>query len=88
MNTLYIWSLFLYMHSYLIHQTFVLLMLGSSFLRLIPDKNITDSTHVKRLVFCSGKIYYELVKQMKVCDLDDCIAISRIEQVHVHGKIL
>ena len=36
---------------------------GTSFQRVIPDGSpLTDPQTVKRLVFCSGKIYYELAK--------------------------
>lgn len=39
-----------------------------------PDK-------VERIVFCSGKIYYELAKERKASNLEDKVVIARIEQV-------
>ena len=56
---------------------------GTFFKRLIPDDGpcVNNPKGVKKLVFCSGKIYYELVKERKHRGLDNDIAITRIEQV-------
>lgn len=39
---------------------------------------------VKRLVFCTGKVFYELIKERKTRGMEASVAISRIEQVHTH----
>lgn len=36
---------------------------------------------MSRVVFCSGKIYYELVKERERQGLDNKVAILRVEQV-------
>lgn len=55
---------------------------GTRFRRLIPDESdIPDGQMVENLVFCSGKIFYELVKARKEANLVGKIAIARIEQV-------
>ncbi|HEX2395137.1 MAG TPA: 2-oxoglutarate dehydrogenase E1 component [Bacteroidales bacterium] len=47
----------------------------------VIDDNDVDIEEVRRLVFCSGKIYYDLVARKKEFDARD-IAIVRIEQLH------
>jgi 2-oxoglutarate dehydrogenase E1 component len=54
---------------------------GTSFQRFIPEPSCFDSRSVKRLIFCSGKIYYELVKQREAKGLTNDVAIARIEQI-------
>ena len=58
-------------------------VLGTNFIRLIPDTTAPQGEGVKRIVFCSGKVYYELVKQREETDLTDSVAISRLEQVRL-----
>ncbi|XP_072050432.1 2-oxoglutarate dehydrogenase complex component E1-like isoform X2 [Amphiura filiformis] len=40
-----------------------------------------NAENVKKLIFCTGKVYYELLKERNERDLDDQIAIARIEQM-------
>uniref|UniRef100_A0A1X7TY60 2-oxoglutarate dehydrogenase, mitochondrial n=1 Tax=Amphimedon queenslandica TaxID=400682 RepID=A0A1X7TY60_AMPQE len=54
---------------------------GTSFKRLIPDNSDLGSSSVKRHIFCSGKIYYELVKQREANNMNNEVAITRIEQI-------
>ncbi|XP_065652438.1 2-oxoglutarate dehydrogenase complex component E1 isoform X2 [Hydra vulgaris] len=56
---------------------------GTFFKRLIPEDGpcVKNPKDVKKLVFCSGKIYYELIKERKHRGLDNDIAITRIEQL-------
>lgn len=37
---------------------------------------------VKRVIFCTGKVYYELAKERKLQNLEKDIAIIRLEQVN------
>ena len=54
---------------------------GTHFQRLIPDAVAPEGDSVKRILFCSGKVYYELAKQRELTGLQDSIAIARVEQV-------
>merc|ERR1711981_1250095 len=56
---------------------------GSTFQRLIPDAGpASDNAHgVKKVIFCTGKVYYELVKARADRGLEQEIAISRLEQI-------
>ena len=56
---------------------------GTSFRPLIPDTGVvTDNPDkVKKVLFCTGKIYYDLVKERDAKDLSDTIAINRVEQI-------
>lgn len=53
------------------------------FHRLIPEAGTASSnpSSVKKLIFCSGKIYYELKKAREERGLDDQVAIARVEQL-------
>jgi len=57
---------------------------GASFKPLIPEMNpevnARDDAEIRKLIFCSGKIYYELEKERNVSGKTD-IAICRIEQI-------
>lgn len=50
------------------------------FQRIIDDENV-DVEEVRRVVFCSGKIYYDLLKRKEELKVRD-IALVRIEQLH------
>ena len=56
---------------------------GSDFRRLIPEEGscAQNPENVKKLIFCTGKIYYEILKERDQRGLSNDIAISRIEQV-------
>ena len=58
-------------------------ILGTSFQRLIPEPKCFDTRSVKRLIFCSGKVYYELTKGREEKHLDNEVAIARLEQVQL-----
>jgi len=56
---------------------------GSTFHRLIPEATPQKLVHedkVKRLIFCSGKVYYELVAHREATKTKN-VAIVRIEQL-------
>jgi 2-oxoglutarate dehydrogenase E1 component len=48
---------------------------------VIPDAAITNAQKVKRIVFCSGKVYFDLVAARRERGIDD-IAVIRIEQLY------
>lgn len=56
---------------------------GTHFQRLIPDEGpaAVGPQNVKRVVFCTGKIYYDLIRERKSRGLEDAVAVVRIEQV-------
>lgn len=57
---------------------------GTCFQRLIPEqgKAAQNPSAVKKVLFCTGKVYYELVKEREKMNYEERIAISRVEQVH------
>lgn len=56
---------------------------GTRFRRLIPDEGVAADApeKVKRLIFCSGKVYYDLAKERQAKNLDETTAIARVEQL-------
>ncbi|MGD2140030.1 MAG: 2-oxoglutarate dehydrogenase E1 component [Burkholderiales bacterium] len=48
---------------------------------VIPDTELTDASKVRRVVFCSGKIYFELAAARRERGIDD-VAIVRLEQLY------
>ena len=55
---------------------------GSSFRRImIETDQLTDAAKVRRVVLCSGKVYFDLVAERRKRKIDD-IAIMRIEQLY------
>ncbi|XGW31974.1 hypothetical protein V3C99_010277 [Haemonchus contortus] len=53
---------------------------GTKFQRVIPD-SAKHNGNVQRLVFCTGKVYYDLVMARKHVGKEDSVAICRIEQI-------
>lgn len=54
---------------------------GTRFQELLDDPNVTDPTKVKRVLVCSGKIYYDLLKRQLETKRKD-VAILRLEQIY------
>ena len=52
-----------------------------SFQTIIPEQKEIKADKVKRLVACSGKVYYDLVKKREERGQDD-VAIVRVEQLY------
>jgi 2-oxoglutarate dehydrogenase E1 component len=56
---------------------------GTNFQEVIDDVNVTDkeAKGIKRVLFCTGKIYYDLAQRKKELKRSD-VAIVRVEQLH------
>lgn len=56
---------------------------GTEFLRLIPEEGpaAENPNNVKKLILCSGRVYYDLIKARRDNNLDSDIAIARVEQI-------
>lgn len=56
---------------------------GTSFKRLIPEEGpaVENPCNVRKLAFCSGRVYYDLLKERRERGLDKDIAIARLEQI-------
>ena len=52
-----------------------------SFQTVIPENKALKADKVKRVIMCSGKVYYDLVKKREENQADD-VAILRIEQLY------
>ncbi|WP_318409878.1 2-oxoglutarate dehydrogenase E1 component [Photobacterium leiognathi] len=58
---------------------------NGTFLPAIGEVDDLDPSKVKRVVFCSGKVYYDLLEQRRKDEQDD-VAIVRIEQLYPFPK--
>ncbi|XP_053689506.1 2-oxoglutarate dehydrogenase complex component E1-like isoform X4 [Sabethes cyaneus] len=56
---------------------------GTEFQRIIPDASAASQnpSKVKKLIFCSGRVYYDILKARRERQLESEIAISRLEQI-------
>jgi 2-oxoglutarate dehydrogenase E1 component len=54
---------------------------SGSFQRILPDTSVTSGKQVRRIVLCTGKIYYDLDAHRSETKRDD-IAIIRLEQLY------
>ncbi|KAM3834723.1 2-oxoglutarate dehydrogenase-like, mitochondrial isoform 1-T1 [Vipera latastei] len=56
---------------------------GTKFKRVIPEEGVAAESpgDVTRVIFCTGKVYYDLVKERKNQDLEKAVAIIRLEQI-------
>jgi 2-oxoglutarate dehydrogenase E1 component len=52
-----------------------------SFRNIISEVDDLKASKVKRVVFCSGKVYYDLLQRRREEELDD-VALVRIEQIY------
>ena len=48
---------------------------------VIPEIDALKPANVRRVVFCSGKVYYDLLQARRAAKIDD-IAIARLEQLY------
>lgn len=56
---------------------------GQTFQRVIPDDGpaSVNPEETRRLIFCTGKVYYDILKEREEQGLAKDVAISRIEQI-------
>ncbi|KAI7906069.1 uncharacterized protein BX663DRAFT_428541 [Cokeromyces recurvatus] len=54
---------------------------GTHFQPILSDPIIRDPSKIKKVVFLSGKFYYDLVKEREKRGLDDTIALIRVEEL-------
>ncbi len=52
---------------------------GSGFQLVIPDTSVTAA---RRVILCTGKVYYELAAARAARRLDKAVALIRVEQLH------
>jgi 2-oxoglutarate dehydrogenase E1 component len=57
-----------------------------SFQLVIPDTTAKNPKKVRRVVLCSGKVYYDLVEDAAKRKIDD-VAIVRVEQLYPFPRI-
>ena len=59
------------------------LKINPFFYRLIPEGGLPSENpaSVKKVIFCTGKVYYDLTKARAAGELESDIAISRVEQI-------
>lgn len=63
--------------SYSLKQSFI----AENFQEVIDDDGIKDPASVKKILFCSGKIYFDLL-DYKQKNKHDNVALVRLEQIH------
>ncbi|HHE3460863.1 TPA: 2-oxoglutarate dehydrogenase E1 component [Pasteurella multocida] len=56
-------------------------LIDGKFQNVIPEVDALDPKHVRRVVMCSGKVYYDLLEQRRKNNQSD-VAIIRIEQLY------
>ncbi|XP_026486032.1 2-oxoglutarate dehydrogenase complex component E1 isoform X2 [Vanessa tameamea] len=56
---------------------------GTAFKRLIPEEGpaADNAANVRKVAFCSGRVYYDLLKQRRDRGLEKDIAVVRLEQI-------
>ena len=56
---------------------------GTKFQRVYPEIGLPkeNAENVKKLIFCSGKIYYDIKKEITKTNKDYEIAVARVEQI-------
>lgn len=56
---------------------------GTEFQRVIPERGPASENpeETRRIIFCSGKVYYDLLKERDDRNLTKDVAITRVEQV-------
>jgi 2-oxoglutarate dehydrogenase E1 component len=55
-------------------------MANGQFQEILDDPNVTDKKAIKSLVFCTGKVYYDIIAQREEVNRND-VAVVRLEQL-------
>ena len=62
---------------------------NARFEEILDDASIQDPSKVTRMIFCTGKVYYDLVKGRETASQQSTTAIVRLEQIYpLHGDRL
>jgi 2-oxoglutarate dehydrogenase E1 component len=59
---------------------------GGAFQEVIPDTRLADPSAVRRVVLCSGKVYYDLLQAVEAAHRTD-VAIVRVEQLYPYPSL-
>lgn len=59
---------------------------GTCFQPVLKDASIQNDAQVEKVVFLSGKFYYDLVKERQARGLDDKVALVRVEELSPFPK--
>lgn len=59
---------------------------GTHFQPVLQDASIADASKVEKVVFLSGKLYYELVKERAARGMEERMALIRIEELSPFPK--
>ena len=64
-------------------SSFDLLQPGTTFQRMITEAGppAANPAEISKVLFCTGKVYYDLIKERRERGLEDKIAIHTIEQI-------
>ncbi|HEV7209954.1 MAG TPA: multifunctional oxoglutarate decarboxylase/oxoglutarate dehydrogenase thiamine pyrophosphate-binding subunit/dihydrolipoyllysine-residue succinyltransferase subunit [Mycobacteriales bacterium] len=54
---------------------------AGGFREVIPDASVTDPAQIRRVLLCTGKVYYDLAAARDKAERDD-VAILRVEQLY------
>ncbi|MHC4989746.1 MAG: 2-oxoglutarate dehydrogenase E1 component, partial [Planctomycetota bacterium] len=54
---------------------------GDRFRHVLDDPTVDDAGRIRRLILCSGKVYYDLAAHRRAVGVDD-VALARIEQLY------
>ena len=53
---------------------------NGQFQEILDDPNVTDKKAIKSLVFCTGKVYYDIIAKREELERND-VAVVRLEQI-------
>ncbi|RUS19431.1 thiamine diphosphate-binding protein [Endogone sp. FLAS-F59071] len=54
---------------------------GTTFQPILSDTTVQDANRVERVIFVSGKLYYDLVKERQTRGVQDSVALVRVEEL-------
>lgn len=59
---------------------------GTHFQPVLQDRSIEDNSKVEKVVFVSGKFYYDLVKEREARGFNERVALVRVEELSPFPK--